>query len=60
VVIDTANPNRVYVAALGNIYGPSPDRGVYRSLDRGMSWQKILSNTRLFGQRRRGRSSHRS
>jgi photosystem II stability/assembly factor-like uncharacterized protein len=44
VVVDTANPSRVYVAALGDIYGPSPDRGVYRSLDGGMSWKKILSN----------------
>jgi photosystem II stability/assembly factor-like uncharacterized protein len=44
VVVDTADPNRVYVAALGNIYGPSPDRGVYRSLDGGTTWKKVLSN----------------
>jgi photosystem II stability/assembly factor-like uncharacterized protein len=30
------------VAALGNIYGPNPDRGVYRSTDGGKSWKKIL------------------
>ena len=27
--IDPADPNRVYVAALGHIYGPNPERGVY-------------------------------
>ncbi len=42
VVIDPANPNRVYVAALGHIYGPNPDRGVYRTTDGGKSWKKVL------------------
>ncbi len=45
VVIDPADPNRVYVAVLGNIYGPSPDRGLYRTLDGGKTWKKILSKT---------------
>src|ERR1700723_976670 len=31
VVVDPANPNRVYVAALGNVYAPNPERGLYRS-----------------------------
>jgi len=43
VVVDPANPNRVYVAALGHIYGPNPDRGVYRSTDGGATWKKILN-----------------
>jgi len=42
VVIDPINPNRVYAAALGLIYGPSPDRGVYRTTDGGATWKKIL------------------
>src|SRR3984957_13665172 len=42
VVVDPANPNRVYVAALGHIYGPNPDRGVYRSTDGGANWKKVL------------------
>jgi photosystem II stability/assembly factor-like uncharacterized protein len=42
VVVDPTNPNRVYVAALGLIYGPSPDRGVYRSTDGGATWKKVL------------------
>src|SRR5690348_16556155 len=43
VVVDPANPNRVYVAALGHVYGPNPERGVYRSTDGGATWKKILN-----------------
>jgi photosystem II stability/assembly factor-like uncharacterized protein len=42
VIIDPKNPNLVFVAALGHAYGPSPDRGVYRSRDGGATWQKVL------------------
>jgi photosystem II stability/assembly factor-like uncharacterized protein len=42
VVIDPANPDLVYVAALGSPWGPSPDRGVYRSSDGGRTWKKLL------------------
>jgi photosystem II stability/assembly factor-like uncharacterized protein len=42
VVVDPTNANRLYVAALGDIYAPSPDRGVYRSIDGGASWKKVL------------------
>ena len=42
VVIDPTNPNRVYVAALGHVYAPNPDRGLYRSTDGGASWKKVL------------------
>jgi photosystem II stability/assembly factor-like uncharacterized protein len=45
VVVDPANPNRVYVAALGRVYGPNPDRGLYRSTDGGANWKKILFKT---------------
>jgi hypothetical protein len=45
VAVDPANPNRVYVAALGHIYDSDPERGVYRSLDGGTSWKKILFKT---------------
>ena len=43
VVVDPTYANRVYVAALGHVYAPNPDRGVYRSLDGGTTWKKILS-----------------
>lgn len=45
VVVDPANPNRVYVAALGHAYTPNPDRGVYRSTDGGAHWKKVLFKT---------------
>ncbi|MFN2578425.1 MAG: WD40/YVTN/BNR-like repeat-containing protein [Pyrinomonadaceae bacterium] len=42
VLVDPKNPNTVFVAALGNAYASSPDRGVYRSRDGGATWQKVL------------------
>jgi len=44
VVVDPANPNRVYVAALGHVYDANPERGLYRSTDGGTTWKKILFN----------------
>jgi photosystem II stability/assembly factor-like uncharacterized protein len=40
--IDPANPDIVYVAALGHPYGPNSERGVFRSRDGGKTWQKVL------------------
>ncbi|HEY2016986.1 MAG TPA: glycoside hydrolase [Bryobacteraceae bacterium] len=45
VVVDPANPNRVYVAAMGHVYAPNPERGVYRSTDGGATWKKVLFKT---------------
>ncbi|HET9785028.1 MAG TPA: hypothetical protein VFP94_08740 [Terriglobales bacterium] len=42
IIVDPKDPNRVFVAALGNIYAATPDRGVYRSTDGGATWQKVL------------------
>ena len=42
VRVHPADPDIVYVAALGNLWRPSPDRGVYRSRDGGDSWDKVL------------------
>ena len=42
VVVDPRDPNTVFVAALGHVYGPNPDRGVFRSKDGGATWQKVL------------------
>jgi hypothetical protein len=42
VRIHPRNPDVVFVAALGDAWGPSPDRGVYRSKDGGRSWDKVL------------------
>jgi len=40
--IHPTNPDIVYVAALGDAWGPSADRGVYRTRDGGKTWQKVL------------------
>ena len=40
--INPTNPDIVYVAARGDAFGPSPDRGVYRTKDGGRTWQRIL------------------
>jgi photosystem II stability/assembly factor-like uncharacterized protein len=42
VVVHPTDPSTVWVAALGHIYGPHPDRGVFKSTDGGKSWKKTL------------------
>lgn len=40
--IHPKNPDIVYVAALGHLYGPNEERGVFRSNDGGTTWKKVL------------------
>ena len=42
ICVHPDDPDLVYVAALGDAFGPNPERGVYRSRDGGKRWQKIL------------------
>ncbi|MES2003690.1 MAG: glycoside hydrolase [Bacteroidota bacterium] len=42
IIIDPKNENRIFVAVLGHPYGPNTERGVYRSLDGGSTWERIL------------------
>lgn len=42
IAVDPRNPDRVFVAVLGHPYGPSVDRGVFRSTDGGATWKKVL------------------
>ncbi len=42
VVIHPTNPDIIFVAAQGAQYGPSEDRGIYRSADGGQNWEKVL------------------
>ena len=40
--IHPKNPDVVYVAAMGSLFGANEQRGVFRSTDGGKNWQKIL------------------
>lgn len=42
VVVDPHDPERVFVAVLGHPYGPNDTRGVFRSLDGGTHWERVL------------------
>ena len=42
IAIDPKNPDVVFAAALGTCYGPQPERGVYRTLDGGKTWERVL------------------
>ncbi len=42
IAIDPTNENRVFVAVLGHPYGPNTERGVYRTTDGGITWNKVL------------------
>ena len=42
IVVHPTNPDLVYVGALGHVWAPNAERGVFRSKDGGKTWQKIL------------------
>ncbi|WP_224491247.1 WD40/YVTN/BNR-like repeat-containing protein [Robertkochia flava] len=42
IIVAPDDPETVYVAVQGSQYGPSGDRGIYKSADGGASWQKQL------------------
>ena len=42
IVVNPTNPDLVYVGALGHVWAPNPERGVFRSKDGGKTWEKIL------------------
>jgi len=44
LAIDPRNPDHVLVAVVGHPYGPSEQRGIFRTTDGGQSWQKVLSS----------------
>ena len=42
IAVDPRNPNVVVVAAIGHLYSPNAERGVFKSVDGGKSWRKVL------------------
>ncbi len=42
IIISRGDPNVVYVAAMGHLWGPNSERGIYKTIDGGLTWKKIL------------------
>jgi len=42
IVVDHSNSNRVFVAATGTLFSPNEERGIYRSDDGGLTWDRKL------------------
>ena len=42
VIIHPDDPNVVYVGSMGHTWGPSPERGVFRTKDGGKTWENVL------------------
>ena len=42
IVVHPKNPDIVYAAVMGDLYKPNKDRGVYKSINGGKSWKKVL------------------
>ncbi|MCP4149129.1 MAG: glycosyl hydrolase [bacterium] len=43
IVINPKNPDIVYVAAEGSVWGPGGERGLYKTIDGGKTWKKVLN-----------------
>lgn len=42
IVVDPHDPNTAYVAAVGHLWGPNKDRGLYKTTDGGKTWTNTL------------------
>jgi photosystem II stability/assembly factor-like uncharacterized protein len=42
VVVHPTDPQTVWVAAMGHLFGPNPERGVFKSTDGGRTWTRVL------------------
>ncbi|WP_411029530.1 glycosyl hydrolase [Spongiimicrobium sp. 3-5] len=49
IIIHPTNPDIVYVAAQGALYGPTKERGIYKSTDGGVTWENVLFVNNLTG-----------
>ncbi|GGD48893.1 WD40/YVTN/BNR-like repeat-containing protein [Muriicola marianensis] len=49
ILIHPTDPNIVYVAAQGALYGPTKERGIYKSTDGGATWRQVLFVNELTG-----------
>jgi photosystem II stability/assembly factor-like uncharacterized protein len=49
IVIDPDDPDIVWVAALGHLFGPSDERGIYKTTNGGKTWRRVLFSDSLSG-----------
>lgn len=49
VAIHPANPDIVYVAAMGTLFAPNDERGIYKTTDGGQSWEQVLFISNITG-----------
>lgn len=42
IIVDHSNSNKVFAAVCGNLFTPDANRGIYRTMDGGLTWQKVL------------------
>ena len=42
IVVDPSNPDIVYASAMGHVFKPNAERGVFKSTDGGHTWKKVL------------------
>ncbi len=42
VIVNPMNPDIAFVAALGHVFGPNAERGIFRTTDGGKTWEKVL------------------
>ena len=45
VIVDPKDSDRIWVAGMGSLFGTDSNRGVYRTLDAGATWEKVLALT---------------
>lgn len=49
VIIHPENPNVVYVGSMGQAFGPSPERGVFKTENGGVTWEHVLFKSEKAG-----------
>ncbi|MEO8109310.1 MAG: hypothetical protein ABI594_04730 [Ginsengibacter sp.] len=49
IVVHPTNPDIVWVAALGHLFGPSDERGIYKTIDGGKNWKRVLFSDDISG-----------
>lgn len=49
IVIHPKNPNIVWVAAVGHLFGDNEERGIFKTIDGGKTWKKVLFSDKSSG-----------